>query len=135
MKLLVRVILLSIRKDYIINLAYYLYFAVKYYGLTENPGRKAGSMGKLKAESFNYWTHKEFKQFIKNISWPDIYAAINILYWTGIRAGELLALMAADINMEGKALPINKSLQRIDKKDIITAPTYTPVNTVRLQRN
>ncbi len=27
-----------------------------------------------------------------------------------------MALMAADINMEEKTLPINKSLQRIDKK-------------------
>ncbi|WP_033168135.1 hypothetical protein [Clostridium sp. KNHs205] len=66
------------------QLSILLNFAVKYYGLTENPGRKAGSMGKLEAESFYFWTHEEFKQFIMNKSWPDINAAINILYWTGI---------------------------------------------------
>lgn len=99
-----------------------LNFAVKYYGLIENPCRKAGSIGKTKADSFNFWTYDDFTKFITNISRPESYAALNVLYWTGIRIGELLAITAADINLKEKTLTINKSLQRIAKQDIITAP-------------
>ncbi len=99
-----------------------LNFAVKYYGLIENPCRKAGSIGKTKADSFNFWTHEDFSKFIKNISRPESYAALNVLYWTGIRIGELLAITSTDVNLRDKTLTINKSLQRIAKQDIVTAP-------------
>jgi integrase len=99
-----------------------LNFAVKYYGLTENPCKKAGSIGKTKAEGFKFWTHDDFSKFIINISRPESYTALNVLYWTGIRIGELLALTAADIDLEGKTLTISKSLQRTAKQDIVTAP-------------
>lgn len=99
-----------------------LNYAVKYYGLRENPCHKAGSIGKTKAESFDFWTKEEFKIFIDCIKNPQGYAALNTLYWTGIRVGELFALTPKDIDFENKTLSISKSLQRIRSEDIITAP-------------
>lgn len=53
---------------------------------------------------------------------PISYYAFEILYWTGIREGELLALTPGDFNFEKKTLWINKSYQRLEGKDVITDP-------------
>lgn len=53
---------------------------------------------------------------------PISYYAFEMLYWTGIREGELLALTPADFNFEKKTLRINKSYQRLEGKDVITDP-------------
>ena len=45
-----------------------------------------------------------------------------ILYWTGCRIGELLALTLEDFNEEEKTLRITKSYQRIGNRDVITDP-------------
>ena len=69
------------------------------------------------------WTPEEFKAFLTKISdKPQSRAGFLVLYYTGIRIGELLALEYADIDFEGMKININKSFQRLDKKDVITAP-------------
>ena len=98
-------------------------YAVRYYGLRENPCRKAGSIGKSHADEMQFWTTDEFKKFLEKISnKPQSRAGFLVLYYTGIRIGELLALEYADIDFKAKKLVINKSYQRIDTKDVITAP-------------
>ena len=51
-----------------------------------------------------------------------MYHAFEMLYWCGIRLGELLALTPGDFNFEKSTVRINKSYQRINGKDIITDP-------------
>ena len=53
---------------------------------------------------------------------PMSYYAFEMLYWCGIREGELLALTPADFNFEKGTVTINKSYQRINKQDVITTP-------------
>ena len=48
--------------------------------------------------------------------------AFLLLYWSGMRIGELLALTYDDINLEEKAISITKSYQRLKGKDVITQP-------------
>lgn len=45
-----------------------------------------------------------------------------MLYWCGIREGELLALTPADFDFERGTVTINKSYQRIKGRDLITEP-------------
>ena len=98
-------------------------YAVNFYGLKENPCRKAGSIGKSHAEEMQIWTTEEFKQFIEKVSdKPQSRVGFLVLYYTGIRIGELLALEYADIDFEGKKISITKSYQRIKKEDVITEP-------------
>ena len=42
--------------------------------------------------------------------------AFLLLYWTGMRIGELLALTYDDINLEEKTISITKSYQRLKGK-------------------
>ena len=100
-----------------------LNYAVKYYGLKENPCHKAGSMGKKHADEMLFWTRQEFQTFIEAMKDRSAsYAVFMTLYFTGIREGELLALTPSDIDFEKKTLTVNKSYQRLGKEDIITTP-------------
>ena len=101
-------------------------FAVRYYDLQHNPCAKAGSMGKNKADEMLFWTKDEFSQFIEAVMDKQMsYIAFMLLYWTGMRLGELLALTAGDIDLEKRIISINKSYQRINRQDVITEPKTT----------
>ena len=50
------------------------------------------------------------------------FYAFEMLYWCGIREGELLALTAADFNFEKETVRINKFYQRLHGEDVITTP-------------
>lgn len=70
-----------------------------------------------------YWTVDEFNQFISAVSdKPTSKVIFTTLFYTGLREGELLALTPADIDFEQRTLSVNKSYQRIEKRDLITAP-------------
>ena len=98
-------------------------FAVKYYDLKVNPCRKAGSIGKSKAEEMKFWTKTEFMQFIAHIEkQSEFYIAFMVLYWTGMRLGEFLALTPEDIDFDKKVISVTKSYQRLGTKDVITPP-------------
>lgn len=98
-------------------------YATQYYDLKNNPCKKAGSIGKNKAEEMNFWTKEEFSMFIEGVMDKQrSYTAFMVLFWTGIRIGELLALTPSDIDFEEKTIHISKSYQRIDGRDVITPP-------------
>ena len=105
--------------------------AVRLYNLTTNPVRKAGSMGREKAKEMQVWTKEEYIKFSDAIKDnPDSFYAFEILYWCGVRIGELLALTGRDFNFEAKTMTINKSYQRLGKKDYITAPKTEKSNRI-----
>ena len=98
-------------------------YAMRYYNLQDNPCRKAGAIGKSKGEPKDFWMQEEFNAFLETVSdKPETRMAFLLLYWTGMRIGELLALTYNDINLEEKTISINKSYQRLKGKDMITQP-------------
>jgi len=98
-------------------------YAVRYYGLQSNPCRIAGSMGKGKAGEMNFWTLEEFNKFEERISiHRDSRIAFQILFWTGMRIGELLALTVGDVDLDRNEISVTKSYQRIRGRDVITPP-------------
>ncbi|MEE1227544.1 MAG: site-specific integrase [Lachnospiraceae bacterium] len=97
--------------------------ACRYYALSKNPSAIVGKMGSSKTHEMMFWTREEYQKFAEIMKKkPVSYYAFEILYWTGIRLGELLALERADIDLEKQTLNVNKSFQRIDGKDLITSP-------------
>ncbi|MEE0960388.1 MAG: site-specific integrase [Lachnospiraceae bacterium] len=98
-------------------------YAVKYYDLPNNPCRKAGSMGKGKADEMQFWTKEEFEQFIDVVmNKQQSYMAFMTLFWTGMRMGELLALVVSDVDFQKRTISITKSYQRMGGRDVITEP-------------
>lgn len=98
-------------------------YAVRFHSMRENPCHRAGTIGKKRAEEKNIWTPEEFEKFVALIEHKiPSYTAFQILFWTGLRIGELLALSIKDIDFENKAIVVNKSYQRLGSRDVITAP-------------
>lgn len=102
-----------------------LNYAVKYYDLKENPIKKAGAIGLSNAEEMNFWTLEEYLKFAEcMMDEPFFYYCFEVLYWTGIREGELLALTFDDFNFEDNTISITKSFQVLKGEEII-GPTKT----------
>ena len=98
-------------------------YAKRFYDLNTNPCGKAGTIGKAKAEEMDYWTYDEYIAFREGVKdKPLSYICFEVLYWTGMREGELLALSPADIDLDNKTISINRTYQRIEGKDVFTSP-------------
>ena len=98
-------------------------YAKRFYDLNTNPCGKAGTIGKAKAEEMDYWTYDEYIAFREGVKDKSLsYICFEVLYWTGIREGELLALSPADIDLDNKTISINRTYQRIEGKDVFTSP-------------
>lgn len=105
--------------------------AVKYYNLRENPCKKAGSMGKKKNREMQFWTKEEYLKFAgAMMDKPLSYYAFEMLYWCGLREGELLALTPSDFDFEKRTVSITKSYQRLNGQDLITTPKTEKSNRV-----
>lgn len=66
---------------------------------------------------------------------PIFYYAFEVLYWCGIREGELLALTPVDFDFEKQTLRIDKNFQRIGKRDVIqTTKTKYNNRTIKIPK-
>ena len=97
--------------------------ADRYYELRSNPAAKVGNMGSEEHKEMLFWTKEEYKKFsFEMMDKPVSFYAFEMLYWCGIREGELLALTPADFNFDKETVTINKSYQRLKGQDVITSP-------------
>ena len=103
--------------------------AVRFYELKSNPVVKAGPLGKGKAEEMLFWTKEEYLKFADvMMDKPLSYYAFEMLYWCGVRLGEMLALTPSDFDFGRNTVTINKSYQRIKGRDVITSPKTAKSN-------
>ena len=105
--------------------------AVRFYGLKSNAAATAGCMGSEKHKEMLFWTKEEYLKFAEAVmDKPMLYYAFEVLYWCGIREGELLALTRDDFDLKARTLRINKSYQRLRGQDVITTPKTKKSNRI-----
>lgn len=97
-------------------------YAVKFHNLKNNPVHKVGSIGAKNAPEKEIWSLEEFTIFIDLVEDKELHLGFNILYWSGCRIGELLALTWQDIDFNRNTVNIDESYQRLQGKDVITEP-------------
>ena len=103
--------------------------AVRFYHLPSNPAQRAGTMGSEEHKEMLFWTKEEYLKFADvMMDKPQSYYAFEMLYWCGIRMGELLALTPADFDFDRQTVTISKSYQRLKGKDVITSPKTVKSN-------
>lgn len=99
-----------------------LNYAVKYYNLPVNPCDKAGHMGK-RTRSQKFWTVDEFNKVMDHVTDTTASTALQVLFYSGMRFGELIALNLNDFDFDANTINITKSLQhRAKLGDIVTPP-------------
>ena len=80
-------------------------------------------MGKEERKEMLFWTREEYTKFSDAMmDKPMSFYAFEMLYWCGIREGELLALTPSDFDFQKRTVSITKSYQRIHGQDLITTP-------------
>ena len=80
-------------------------------------------MGTEKRKEMQFWTLDEYKKFSEAMMDKTIsFYAFEMLYWCGIREGEMLALTPKDFDFKAETVTINKSYQRLKGRDVITTP-------------
>lgn len=97
-------------------------YAARFCGFPD-PCRKAGHIGGRRAKKPDFWTPEEYGRFIACLSGdPEAFTAFELLYWTGMRQGELLALTPEDIDGRRRRISVTKTYTQIDGEDIISEP-------------
>lgn len=108
------------------NLSAIFIHATRFYGLRDNPCHKAGlpSVANEQKKEMRFWTLEEYQTAIECVTDLKAKAAIALLYWSGMRKGELLALTWGKLNTKEGTIKIDRSFQRLKGRDVVT-PTKT----------
>ena len=100
---------------------------MKYYGLQRNPFTVTGNIGKKECR-VDFWDKDEFDTFISAVSHPLYKALFILLFYSGMRIGEAMALEKSDI--EGNTIRITKTRNR--KQHITPPKTKSSVRTISI---
>lgn len=94
--------------------------AVTFHNLPFNPVLRVERLGKKKAPERDFWTVEEYLRFIKEMQdKPVFYYAFQMLFWCGIREGELLALTPKSFDLQKHTVKITNTYYRLNGKDVI----------------
>jgi integrase len=101
-------------------------FCVRFYGLKANPLHIAKSIGKSRSGRIDFYTLAEFNAFMEALKESTknkaVIMAFELLFYSGIRCGELFALTKADFDAENCTIDINKNFGTADGKTYILPP-------------
>lgn len=106
-----------------------LNYAVRHYRLRVNPCHLAGSIGKKRAAEMKFWTREQYEQFAGTIKKSALKLGFDILFFSGIREGELLALTPADI-LPDRKLNICKNYAKVKGQELFMIPKTDKSNRV-----
>ncbi len=97
-------------------------FAVAFYSLPSNPCARVKSIGKKQADEMRFWTLDQFNNAIQHEKKPAFHAAFMVLYWGGMRVGELLALTPKKVLDAIHGLDITETYKREEGADVFDGP-------------
>ena len=96
-------------------------YAVDFMGLRSNPVKS--QICKPEKGNIAFWTPEEYARFSEQIRDNiELYTAFEILFYTGMRKGELLALTLADVSFIDKTITINKTLAYVAGEYVFQPP-------------
>ena len=134
-------------KDYILTFNYsnsfnsniyycfnsFLDYCCLYHNLENNFLKELGGFKpKLEINKSDYYTLKEFNKFIKRLDHLVYKSYFIIMFYTGTRPSECMALKFSDF--DGKYLHINKSIQRRGNRDLDTPKNIYSIRNIIVNR-
>ena len=102
-----------------------------YYNVGTNEMKKVKKMGKVtRQDNSRVWSEDNFIGFIEyikkikvqNVNVDNLVLVYSVLFYTGIRVGELTALNWKDIDLDKQTLKVSKTLYKRNSKDHVSAP-------------
>lgn len=87
-----------------------------------NPLADIKNMG-IKDKRIEFWSIDEYEKFaFQAMDDPRTYYCFEVLYWCGLREGEMLALTENDIDFKNQTLSVNKTYMFLNGEDHISSP-------------
>ena len=109
-------------------------YCMIYYNLSENIISKVGCFKRknVKTLDYDFYTYKEFNKFIKYVS-DDVYKQFfNLMFYTGTRPGEAMALKFSDLYY--CYIDINKTIDEHGSREIGTPKTLTSYRKIAIDK-
>lgn len=104
-------------------------YAVDYLELSQSPVKS--QICKPEKGHIDFWTPEEYRTFSEHIRDNiELYTAFEILFYTGMRKGELLALTLNDIDFTKQTISISKTLAYVNGVYINQPPKTRKSNRV-----
>jgi integrase len=127
----------SSQRNYNSLLSIFFNYCVRFYNLRNNPVRVCGfsssSNRMVNNEKLHYWTIEQFNKFIGYVTDATMKLIFYILFFSGLRIGELLALCVEDFNPDAGTITVSKTMTHYDGKKILGTPkTPTSNRTIKL---
>lgn len=111
----------------------FLDYCCMYYELPQNVLRCVGPFKpKIEIKNRDFYTLKEFNLFIKNVDDIIYKSYFIIMFYTGCRPSECMALKFSDF--DGKYIHITKSIQRRGKRALDTPKNVFSIRDIILNR-
>lgn len=108
---------------------YYCQFNKQAVNIVKNVG---AFKKKLEIKKTDFYTLKEFKQFIKCVD-NNIYKQFfNLMFFTGTRPSEAMALKFSDL--QGDYISITKSIQRKGKRELDTPKNESSIRKIKIDK-
>lgn len=90
--------------------------------LHQNPLADIKNMG-IKDKRVEFWSAEEYERFAYcAMNVPEYYYAYEVLYWCGLREGEMFALTPMDIDLRQGIISVTKTYQRVNGHEVISTP-------------
>lgn len=97
--------------------------AANFYGLKRSPMKSLRKIGRKNAGEMRFWTKAEYLNFSRQVKDdPVAHCAFEILYWCGLRLGELLALTGNDIDFNRGVIMVRRSIAKVSGRYIMSSP-------------
>lgn len=107
-------------------------FGIKFEYITYNPFKFDVAINKQKFQKeMLFWELEEWNKFISVVDDKMHHAYFSLLYWSGLRLGEALALKIKDVDLIAGTIKVNKTYSRQSKK-LTTPKTLNSYRTVKL---
>ena len=100
---------LSTNKTIHVFLSAVFNFAIKNEYTIKNPANAVGNFEGNENKRMDYWALDEFKAFMDVVDEFVYYVLFMVLYYSGMRKGEALALTWSDVDMENNIINISKT--------------------------
>lgn|SRR5699024_2757753 len=111
------------------NLSTILNYAIQMEYLNVNVAREVGNIDATDNKKIDYWTLEEFKEFLTAVDNERYYTLFMVLFYSGARIGEVIALTWNDIGFENNTVDINK---RYYKTKIDTPKNKSSIRKLKL---
>lgn len=106
-------------------------FAMCFHGLSDNPVKRTGCIAPKPEKRLSFWTFEQFQQFDSTFAPHDPNRVFYcMLFFLGIRRGELQALTPADIDFERQTVSITKTYTTAGGRGHLAQPKTEKSNRV-----